>query len=178
MSKIYQKNIPEVKNPVKRNFGGFTLIELLVVVLIIGILAAIALPQYRIAVEKSYAAEAFNVLKSMKNSFDLYRMANGTDEVPSLDELDIEVPGEDIDEGGITCRRTKYFRYCLLPNGNPHARRIQQDGVTTYTLAYYYIDNFQNGIWTCQANEKNMSICKSLGGQEKCQGNDSCLILP
>ena len=85
MNKIYQKTFPGEKN------AGFTLIELLVVVLIIGILAAVALPQYQRAVMKARYTKAIIWTKALKDAFELYYLANGA--YPSnFDDVDINVP--------------------------------------------------------------------------------------
>ena len=74
-----------------KNQQAFTLIELLVVVLIIGILAAVALPQYQKAVEKSRATQALTLLKTVGQAALTYQLANG--EYPSsFDELAVEIP--------------------------------------------------------------------------------------
>ena len=71
---------------------GFTLIELLVVVLIIGILAAVALPQYTKAVEKSRATEAMQILGDLATAESIYYMTNGQyTSNPTV--LDLEFPG-------------------------------------------------------------------------------------
>lgn len=82
------------------NKRAFTLIELLVVVLIIGILAAIALPQYQLAVTKARASEALSQLGTIYSALERYRLTNGAyPERPAgdirqglNDILDIEIP--------------------------------------------------------------------------------------
>ena len=71
MDKIYQKSSPANKSL------GFTLIELLVVVLIIGILAAVAMPQYEKAVMKSRVAKILPWFKELKRGRDLYILDGG-----------------------------------------------------------------------------------------------------
>lgn len=77
MNKIYPKKTLVIKNSVNHKLSGFTLIELLVVVLIIGILAAIALPQYERSVERARAAEAVSMLRSMRDAQNLCVLATG-----------------------------------------------------------------------------------------------------
>jgi len=72
----------------ERNVKAFTLIELLVVVLIIGILAAVAVPQYQKAVWKSRTAQLYAAVKAIATAQEIYFMANGT-YATRFDELDI-----------------------------------------------------------------------------------------
>ena len=73
--------------------NAFTLIELLVVVLIIGILAAVAVPQYQKAVERSQGTQALTLLKAVQQVYDAYYIANGT-YPSSWEQLDINIPWE------------------------------------------------------------------------------------
>ncbi|MGB2579019.1 type II secretion system protein G [Elusimicrobium simillimum] len=85
---------------------GFTLIELLVVVLIIGILAAIALPQYTKAVEKSRAAQAVITVRALAEAVEFYYMEHN--EYPtSIDDIYLDQA------------QSKYFTYYIW-GGKPN----------------------------------------------------------
>lgn len=103
----------------KPNSMGFTLIELLVVVLIIGILVAIALPQYQKAVQKARIAEALTILRRAQDAFVLAYLEDPSQIPVARDILEL-TGGEWINDG--TGYKTKNFVYDL------HGRSVSAFG--------------------------------------------------
>ena len=94
--------------------GGFTLMEVLVVVIIVGILAAVALPQYERAIEKSRVAEAMVIGKSIVEAQNRSLVAFPNDPVDEKGALDIKLTGGDWNGNVFT---TDNFSYTLTDTG-------------------------------------------------------------
>ena len=141
-----------------KNNKGFTLIELLVVVLIIGILAAIALPQYLKAVAKSRASEALMLTKNIKDAEDRYALAHNGGYTGDYGTLDITF--NSTDRTGCTTAAntmcTSTYKYVISStNANVVATPADDRGVViTYA--------FGTSTPTCQ-NGSQTGVCASLG---------------
>ncbi|MBO5911111.1 MAG: prepilin-type N-terminal cleavage/methylation domain-containing protein [Elusimicrobiaceae bacterium] len=146
--------------PAKGHRAAFTLIELLVVVLIIGILAAVAVPQYQKAVYKARTAEAITMVKALAQAQQVYYLANG-DYTDDLSKLDVEIPaGRNLTNITMeTADSNKYYyachgkKYCSAASFNQNMPSIEFSAV-----------DLQDGFCISYGkSEMARNICKSIG---------------
>lgn len=146
------------------NKCGFTLIELLVAVLIIGILASIALPQYQKAVRRSRFAEIISVSRAVWQAQQLFKLANG-EFAPDFDTLGMELPG-----GWKVVQNDNR----VIVNNKSMSMDLSAGGLSTVywgwgtgnALAYqqYWSGGRRNCLAYAEGGEDARSLCASLGG--------------
>ncbi len=111
----------------KKN-SGFTLMEAIVVIIILGTIAALAIPNYQSAVETVRSREGVNTLTALLNAQQRYGLENGGVFTNALGNLDITIPGS-----------TSFNAPTVAAAVNPGdiAASVQRTGGTygTYTLS-------------------------------------------
>ena len=140
-----------------KNNKGFTLIELLVVVLIIGILAAIALPQYLKAVAKSRASEALMITKNIRDAQERYALAHNGIYTADFTDLDLTFRAAGGAEcTGTTCATNNYTYTLTGTDATANVVASPADTARGATITYVY----QNAAPTCSSSTSG--LCSSL----------------
>ncbi len=166
---------------------GFTLIEMLVVVLIIGILAGIALPQYQMAVTKAKVASILPLMRRWKDANVEWKLLHGAyDEggslygLPTAEELGVSWPSdwESDGDGRIECFNDYWYCGGTGPEGTVWcAHGLITDSADKFTINMYQPDyegwEDIRGKTTCYSDTpEGDKICKALGGKLIDSGGD------
>lgn len=154
-----------------RKKQGFTLIELLVVVLIIGVLAAMALPQYRVAVGMSRASTMYAFMRAVDQAQQAFYMANNR-YATTFDSLSVGIPPgfTKTDEKTITKRHMSCW--LMTEHGNAEISIKCTEGITGVVLEKYHNQNYYL-CWAGTNKELNKQICRSLSGRDERSGISS-----
>ena len=181
--KLYKGEIMKKKNK------GFTLIEMLVVVLIIGILASVALPQYQMAVTKAKVASILPLMRRWKDALAEYKLQHG-----NYDDLDYETGGailgvswpsdwkqnanSNLICGDYVSCKDSYWE-CGVESNNPEDNggmiSCAHNDVFTIHMAPHDNPYFPNQIICYAESDEGHKICKALGGKITEDGEDYIL---
>ena len=142
---------------------GFTLIELLVVVLIIGILAAVVVPQYKKAILKAQVIQVREYITVLYKAAQVYRLAQG--EWPSdIRTLDVDLPN--VSEFKKTTATSSNHIGAIFNDGtlcvvlNLSVTRVACSIKTS--LGFIYLDRTDSHLSCRGYSTDTTALCKSL----------------
>ena len=160
MDKIYQKRNPTMKNFSTGRLGGFTLSELLVVILIIGVLTAVALPKYQLAVKRARFATMRPIARALADAQEVYYLENGKYATDFADLAVAPPAGGEVKSGSLV--QYPHF-YCTLWG----QKSVYCSGGSYGYFAIYmkHSSSPYAGMQLC-VGENNRQLCRSFGGQK------------
>ena len=151
---------------------GFTLIELLVVVLIIGILASVALPQYQKAVMKARITEVKTFVAAAEKAINLYILENGypASDVYPYEDTSIDFSSFGTVSGHLIESNSGFWKGAFYIWSDGWA--IYVDSVLgnhiEYSIAYNASSDTRESIcrYLEPENKKGKEFCETLGASD------------